>query len=236
MSCSRSRSGPAPLGGGPSSGIACEPPSGDVPEDRGQQPDADRSGPRRVSCFVAVPRMLRRFARCERGAIAVEFALVLPVLLALLLGAADVSWLVYAEHKTTRIAMSLADLTARAEELSPTDITDLFAAVARVAEPFDIVADGRAVVTSVTNPNGTGARIAWQRANGRRSATSRIGAPGATADLGGDITVRQGETIVVGEIFLRFRPLVGFVLDEREIYLRLYQRPRFGTVTLTTGG
>lgn len=57
--------------------------------------------------------MLRRFRENERGAVLVEFALALPVLLALYLGGVSVCDMIACDRKTTIAARSLADLVSR---------------------------------------------------------------------------------------------------------------------------
>ena len=145
--------------------------------------------------------------------IAVEFALVVPVLLALFLGGIDTAWLVIAHYKLERAADSVADLTARTQQLRPSDVQDIFAAATMVAKPFDLGADGRVIASSITNPTGTGAIVDWQQAStGGLSATSKIGTAGGTAQLGTDLTVELGETMIVGEAYLDFQPIIGFLI------------------------
>ncbi len=178
-----------------------------------------------------VRRRLRQFFVSESGVIAIEFALVVPVLLALFLGGIDTAWLVIAHYKLERAADSVADLTARAQQLRPSDVQDIFAAASMVAKPFDLDADGRVIASSVTNPTGTGAIVDWQQASaGGVSATSKIGPAGGTAQLGTDISVELGETMIVGEAYLDFQPIIGFLIRPQELYVRLYERARYGVV------
>ncbi len=182
---------------------------------------------------MPVRRSPRRFLTCESGVIAVEFALVVPVLLALFLGGIDTAWLVIAHYKLERAADSVADLTARTQQLRPSDVQDIFAAATMVAKPFDLGADGRVIASSITNPSGTGAIVDWQQASmGGLSATSKVGTAGATAQLGTDLTVELGETMIVGEAYLDFQPIIGFLIGPQELYTRLYERARYGVVEL----
>lgn len=178
-----------------------------------------------------VRRRLRRFLASESGVIAIEFALVVPVLLALFLGGIDTAWLVIAHYKLERAADSVADLTARAQQLRSSDIRDILAAASMVAKPFDLDADGRVIASSITNPMGTGAIVDWQQAStGGVSATSKIGPAGGTAQLGTDLSVELGETMIVGEAYLDFQPIIGFLIGPQELYVRLYERARYGVV------
>lgn len=179
-------------------------------------------------------RLAGRFARDLGGTLPVELALVMPVMLLLLVGAADVSWLYIANQKVARAAGVLADLTARTDRITRTDVIDLFDAAREVAAPLDFAASGRAYVSSVANADGTGARIAWQLASGDGlAAPSRVGSEGGAADLAGAITVEAHEELIVAEAFLEVQPIFGLVVQEPvQLYVRAVQRPRYGTVIL----
>lgn len=175
----------------------------------------------------------RRLAADRRGTLPVELALVLPVLMLLLVGAADVTWLYIADNKVQRTAAVLADLTARAAEISPADVDDLFQAAREVAAPLDFAGSGRAYVSSLAN-DGSGARVAWQRATtGGLAVASRVGSTGGPADLDGALTLAQGEQLIVAEAFLEVQPLFGLLVQgPQRLYVRALQRPRYGTVAL----
>jgi hypothetical protein len=178
--------------------------------------------------------LLARLQRDRRGTLPVELALVLPVMMLLLVGAADVTWLYIANQKVTRAAGVLADLTARAAEIRTADVTDLFDAAREVVAPLDFAANGQAYVSSIANADGNGARVSWQLASADGlSAASRVGTRGGTADLGGVITVEAREELIVAETFLEVEPLFGLLIQgPTRLYVRALQRPRFGTVVL----
>ena len=88
----------------------------------------------------------------DRGNVAVEFALVLPVLLLLLLASAELGRYVLLNQKVDRVAITMSDLVARAETISEAELDDIFNAAVHVAEPFDLSGSGRVVISSVTNP------------------------------------------------------------------------------------
>ncbi|MCX8100360.1 MAG: pilus assembly protein [Geminicoccaceae bacterium] len=181
---------------------------------------------------------LGRFLDDFRAIVSVEMALVLPVLLVLFAGAADVGWLLIAQHKVGRAAGALADLTARAAELRESEVSDMFRAVQEITGPLDFARRGRAHVSTVANTLGTGARLRWQRASpGGLAVASRIGGTvGALADLGSGLTLALGEEVVVAEVQIEVPPIIGIVVTgPRTIYARAVLRPRYGSVTLLPG-
>lgn len=173
------------------------------------------------------PSLLR-----DQGNVAVEFALALPVLLLLLLASAELGRFVLLNQKIDRVAVTMSDLVARVETISEDQLDDIFNAAAHVAEPFDLGGRGRVVISSVTNDDGEGATIAWQRAGGGSLLTaSEVGTEGAAADLPDDFAVREGETAIVSEVFFNFEPFLSeMIVSPRVIYRRAHHRPRLGTL------
>ena len=80
---------------------------------------------------------LTRFASQEKGIAAVEFALTLPIMLALFVGVTQVGEAVSISHKVTVTARTITDLVTR--EYSPLTAAQLnidLQAVAQVMAPF----------------------------------------------------------------------------------------------------
>lgn len=85
--------------------------------------------------FVVLPA--RRFLRCARGIAAVEFGLVAPLMLAMLLGAVEVTRAVSIDRRFSNAASMIADLVAREERLSASDINAIYEVVSQAMSPFD---------------------------------------------------------------------------------------------------
>lgn len=183
----------------------------------------------------AVARLARSFRRLRasrRGTIPIEMALVAPVLLTMLLGTLDVGWYMVMQHKISRVAATVADLTSRGETINEAQLADIFAAASAVADPFEFDLEGRAIISSLTNPGGDGATVAWQRRSPSGiDVESHVGAAGAVPTLDNGFAVAADENIVVAESFFNFQPLVGLILrGEQAVYVRAVQRPRLGTL------
>ena len=101
--------------------------------------------------------LLRRFASGERGVAAIEFALVVPILLVLLLGCFEVPRYVLVMQKIARTSSGVADLTAQADEpILTNQMNDIFTAGKIMMQPYDVVTSGVIIVSSINNPNGAG--------------------------------------------------------------------------------
>jgi Flp pilus assembly protein TadG len=69
--------------------------------------------------------LLKRFGASERAAAAVEFALVLPIMLAVYIGSVEGSTLIVVDRKIQSVASSIGDLVARSdEEISASTLQD----------------------------------------------------------------------------------------------------------------
>jgi Flp pilus assembly protein TadG len=172
------------------------------------------------------------------GNVAVEFALCVPVLLLLMLGSAEMARYVILHQKLDRVATTISDLVARAETVSESDLDDIFTAAGQVAEPFDLANLGVVIVSSVTNADGNGAVIAWQRSGGGSySASSHLGAEGETPELPPDFVVRQGETAIISEVYYDFTPFLSeLIVEPQEVYRNAHHRPRLGTLETVEAG
>ena len=182
--------------------------------------------------------VLRAVRASRQGAAMVEFAAASPVFVVLLLGGVDLSRLVILHQKLDRVASGLGDLVAQADEMTQSQMNQIFAATGHVAAPFDFARDGRVVVTSISVSGGT-PRINWQAAGGGAlSATSRIGTgAGSTVDLPGNLTVTGTNTLVVAEVFFDFEPLFGMgLVFQSQLYHRSFFRPRVGSLKTLAGG
>lgn len=166
------------------------------------------------------------------GNVAVEFALTLPVLMLLMLGSAEMARFVILHQKVDRVAVSTSDLVARAETINETELGDIFAATEFVAKPFDLPGLGVVIVSAITNDDGSGARVAWQRSGGgSASHTSQIGTQGGAATLFDDFEVREGETAIIAEVFYDFEPFLSeLIVEPQTLYRRAHHRPRLGTL------
>jgi Flp pilus assembly protein TadG len=166
------------------------------------------------------------------GNVAVEFALTLPVLMLLMLGSAEMARFVILHQKVDRVAVTTSDLVARAETIKESELEDIFVAAGFVAQPFDLPNLGIVIVSAITNEDGDGPTVAWQRSGaGTASHTSQIGVEGGAATLSADFEVREGETAIIAEVFYDFEPFLSeLIVEPQTLYRRAHHRPRLGTL------
>src|SRR5256714_14955733 len=83
-----------------------------------------------------VRRPLRRFFRDKRGVSAVEFAMLLPLMVTLYLGGVEVSSAIAVDRKATQVARTLGDLVSQSTSVNATDMTNILNAASSVVQPY----------------------------------------------------------------------------------------------------
>ena len=160
----------------------------------------------------------------------VEMAFILPILVTMILAGVELSRYILLQQKLDAIAITTADLVSQREEISVGTIDQIFAAANHVIAPFTFSADGIVMVTSVSASGGNGPRVDWQRSGGGMlSASSTVGTPGGAATLPSGFQVRDGENVIISEVFYNYSPLLQTVFfTATQTYHRALFRPRFG--------
>jgi hypothetical protein len=149
-----------------------------------------------------------------------------------MLASAELARFVILHQKMDRVATTISDLVSRAETISEDELADIFTAAGEVAFPYNLADLGVVIVSSVTNPDGDGPIVAWQRSGGGAySGSSQVGTEGDDATLTGDFEVREGETAIISEVYFDFTPFLSeMIVAPQVIYRTAHHRPRLGTL------
>lgn len=107
--------------------------------------------PRLIANMRARCVLLKRFGRDERGVSAVEFALLLPVMVLIYAGVVDVSRGVEANRKVNRVASMVGDLVSRQISVVPGQLDDIFNIGATLMVPSTKAPDIRISFLKVEN-------------------------------------------------------------------------------------
>ncbi|HKG77022.1 MAG TPA: TadE/TadG family type IV pilus assembly protein [Beijerinckiaceae bacterium] len=141
-----------------------------------------------------------------RGVAAVEFAMVLPVMLLMYLGMAEVTLGVNIDRKITLLSRSLADLTGRASTVSSTDLNNIFTAASAVVAPYPTA--GAQMRISTVTVTGTGSqvqgKVCWSEGRGGLAGL----ATGANYPLPAGYQT-SGMAFVVAEVKMPYQPTFG---------------------------
>lgn len=173
---------------------------------------------------------LRRLARSQKGAAAVEFALIMPIMLAVYIGSVDVSTLIIIDRKIQSAAGAVGDLVARSDgEVLTRDLKDYFRAASGIMTPYSSQ-DVKQVVTAVRVDSTGKPTIAWQ-SKYERGTYSTVGAtvpPKAFTLPAEMIAIAKGQMVIAAEASYTFTPLYGFVIGQKiNLYRSNFFMPRF---------
>lgn len=163
----------------------------------------------------------RRFAAAKQGIAAVEFALVLPVIVVILLATFDAGRAIAAYMKMRAATYALASITNQYATIQSTDMTSILGATAVVMAPY--TSSTPAVKISQVTINNSGvATIEWGAAQGTtaRPATSSITPPSTM--------VVNNTYLILAEVSYTYVPVFGFFGSSTGITFSdsLYVTPR----------
>lgn len=151
----------------------------------------------------------KRILRNDSGNVAIEFAIVTPLLLLLLLGSFELCTYILAHNKVGRVTASIGDMASRNNSHGSESIDGILAAAPIIAEPFDFKKYGQIIVTSVVQEGGS-PRIEWQKTGSKTlNAESQIGVSGGKASLPNGFSLANGEHAIIAEGFFDYIPSFG---------------------------
>jgi Flp pilus assembly protein TadG len=114
--------------------------------------------------MMALPKLVRRFRRSRRGVAAIEFALVLPVLLLLFLGSFDAGNAIAVYMKVRSAAFTMGAIANQFnngnDPIQATDMTALTGATAQVMSPYSSTAIV-ATISQIKATSATNAIVSW---------------------------------------------------------------------------
>lgn len=166
---------------------------------------------------------LARFRRCRHGVIAVEFALLLPLMLVMLLGSFTAANLARASMKMWNVAQSMADLVAQQTTVTTTQIADFCTGATITLAP--VKGTMQASIASVTMSAAGVRAVDWQ------DTTCGGGSTIANAlTLGAAYTPSAQDSVIVVRVTYSYVLPASYVLPQSFTFTRTtYSRPRSGT-------
>lgn len=169
---------------------------------------------------------LRAFASTDnRGVSAVEFALILPVMLMLLFAGAETTTGLQIDRKVTNTARGLSDLASQATSISNTEMSNILNAAADIMAPFP-VAKAKIIVTGIQTDILGISRVAWSDAQNTTAYSQ-----GRVMTIPAQLKPLLGTAgfLVLAEVKYTYTPAVAYLISGSiEISDRLYTRPRVG--------
>jgi Flp pilus assembly protein TadG len=160
-----------------------------------------------------------------RGVAAIEFAMVVPIMMMLFFGTVEFSSGVAIDRKVTLMAHTLSDLTSQSPAIgvSDSDFANFFTASVGIMTPYDKTPLKAVISELYVDPNTLQARVQWSKGyqgGATRAVKSPVSIPPGLA-VGGTY-------LIFSEVSYFYTPTVGYVMSKAGITLSDvgYTRPR----------
>ncbi len=181
----------------------------------------------RLARRLAGPR-LARLATDRRGVAAVEFAVIVPVLLTMYLGLVQMTQGVIVDRKVTLLARTLADLTAQATKIPDIELNNIFEASRYVLQPID-PSPAKMMIASVYVDKDQKVKLCWVEVRNGMPKPSTITLPAGLMVPNSSLIVASAEYPYTAPV-----KLVNSVFNLGDT---IYMRPRLvPQVPRETGG
>lgn len=174
----------------------------------------------------ALARTLRG-ARNDAGMAAVEFSLILPILVLLWIGGVEVTQALSVDRRLNNLSSSIGDLVARSKVVTYNDVTSIFNIAPGAMFPYSSTGI-QMRVTAVDIDGSANATVAWSRASGTTTYTSSNNALMNTLV---PAALRVANTqVIMAEVYYDYTPAVGYVIiGTKNLSDRMYFVPRLVT-------
>jgi Flp pilus assembly protein TadG len=165
-------------------------------------------------------RTYRRFVRAKDGVAAVEFAMVLPILLLLFLGTYDAGTAIAIYMKERAATYSLVAITNQYTSVQTADLQSIVSASSLVLSPYS-TSPLTVTVSQVYIDANLNAKVSWSYSSSGnpRAAGSPVGVPSALAT--------PSSYLILGELSYNYSPSFGyFATGSINLADSLYVTPR----------
>ena len=181
--------------------------------------------------WLAARRSAAALLRDRSGIAAVEFAVIVPIMLVMFFGTVEFSSGVAVDRKVTLMARTLSDLTSQGTTATDCTLSNFFAAATGILTPYSSTPTVAKITELLVDPTTLQAKVQWSKAatidpSGNvvlgvgRAANTIVSIPSALAV--------PGTYLLFGEVSYLYTPAVGYVMAKAGITLSdvAYTRPR----------
>jgi Flp pilus assembly protein TadG len=163
---------------------------------------------------------LSQFCSERRAVAAVEFAMLLPVLVSLYLGCVELSRGIAADRKVTLVAHTVADLATQFTDIADSDMSNILNASAAIMAPY-AASSLQAVVSELAIDAKGNATVVW---SDTLNGTART--PGQTVTIPSTLAV-PNTYLILGETTYNYNPVFGYVITGTlTLTDKIYMQPR----------
>lgn len=181
-------------------------------------------------------RRIAAFSGNVGGLAAIEFAMILPLMLVTVFGTVGVTSVIAIDRKVTLIARTMSDLTSQSAAVVDADINNFFAIGNAMLTPYAATqnpASGGPLKVAVTevyiNPTTGAARVQWSKANSvgtARAVGSSVNIPSDLVGKDGAGKILPNQYFILSEVSYLYAPSILPGVASTPLRESTYTRPR----------
>ncbi|MGP0090406.1 MAG: TadE/TadG family type IV pilus assembly protein [Xanthobacteraceae bacterium] len=173
--------------------------------------------------ILSLRSRLAGFAGDRRAVSAVEFAILLPVMIGFYLGSVETTEGIAISQQVSVTAATIANLVSQSTSINNAQMSDILAASSAVLTPYP-VANATVVVSSITIDANGNATVAWSDTlNGTARPVGQVVTLPAALDV-------ANTSVILGEATYAFTPDLGYVITGTlTLSGSMYYAPRMST-------
>jgi Flp pilus assembly protein TadG len=169
-------------------------------------------------------RRMMRLGRDTKGAVAVEFAFIAPILILMYFGIAEFTEGMIVKRRVSHVASTIADLTSRVSQVNASDTSDIFSVGRTIVAPL-ATSSLRMRLSSVTANSGGISHVDWSDANNWSAYTA-----GATVTPPAAV-ISANQSIIMAEVQYTYDSPIHYLLPAGIVMQQTYYlRPRISNV------
>ena len=157
----------------------------------------------------------------QRGVAAVEFALLVPILLMLYFGVAELTQGLMTQQRAAHAASTIGDLTAQSTTIDQAEITDIFAMGNTVMYPYSTTSLQMRLSSLVADKNGN-VTVAWSEGQGMTALAKGAAVSGLPKNV-----INANESVIMAETQYTYTSVFGQIMPTPVVFTeKYYLRPR----------
>jgi Flp pilus assembly protein TadG len=153
---------------------------------------------------ISLRQRLRRMAADTRGVAAIEFAMLMPIMLVVFFGTIQVSTAVAVDRKVSLTARTLSDLISQAQGVTDTDFSNAFNTTLAMMSPYSRTPLQAKISQVYIDPTSLVGKVVWSKAS---NTTARNYKDVVTVPSQLQVA---GTYLILSEISYLYQPIVGY--------------------------